>query len=84
MRDIVHLTPNSTTYTKDIVYKASVVLSEGEKNANNIITFKGVEYADYLKTVIGRVFGNTDPSETVLNRNNVNINIKSCIKNVPL
>lgn len=84
MRDIVHLTPNSTTYTKDIVYKASVILSEGEKNANNIITFKGVEYADYLRTVIGRVFGNTNPSETILNRNNVNINIKSCIKNVPL
>ena len=80
IQDILYLAPNDTLYTKDIIYKMYTQLEGSQQN--NIITFKGVSYSDYLQTVKGQLIGS--PNIETLKDNNVNVNLKSCIKNVPL
>lgn len=80
IRDIVYLSPHDVLYTKDIVYKIHTQLQGSAQN--NIISFKGYSYVDYLQAVKNHLSG--APNFNTLKDNNVNVNLKSCIKNSPL
>ena len=60
----------NTLYTKDIIYKAEIA-----QNQNNLC-IQGIKYKDYIDTVQSKC--------TKYQSDNIDINIKSCIKNIPL
>lgn len=68
--NFIYLNNYSTIYTKDIIYK--VEITDNKEN----LCIQGIKYNDYVTTVQNKCYN--------YQSNNVNIVIKSCIKNIPL
>lgn len=78
--DTIHLSEHDTTYTKDIIYRESVI--DTIEDPNTLLVFKGVKYGSYVELVKQIAGANNDPLYT--GDKNVNAVIHSCVKNVPL
>lgn len=78
--DTIHLSEHNTTYTKDIVYRESVI--DTIKDPNTLLVFKGVKYGSYVELVKQMAGANNDLLYS--GDKNVNAVIHSCVKNVPL
>ena len=78
--DTIYLSQHNTTYTKDIIYRESVI--DTIEDPNTLLVFKGVEYGGYVELVKRMAGANNDPLYS--GDKNVNAVIHSCVKNVPL
>ncbi len=78
--DTIYLSEHNTTYTKDIIYRESVI--DTIKDPNTLLVFKGIEYGGYVELVKQMAGANNDPLYS--GDKNVNAIIHSCVKNVPL
>ena len=78
--DTIYLSEHNTTYTKDIIYRESVI--DTIKDPNTLLVFKGVEYGGYVELVKQMAGANNDSLYS--GDKNVNAVIHSCVKNVPL
>lgn len=78
--DTIHLSEHDTTYTKDIIYRESVI--DTIEDPNTLLVFKGVKYGSYVELVKQIAGANNDP--LYAGDKNVNAVIHSCVKNVPL
>ena len=84
VQDVVYLEDHSTIYTKDIVYRAYVQFEEGSENTDNdLLLMRGSSYSTYLDSLKGFI-SEDDDEDNVFNENNVNLDLKECVKNVPL
>lgn len=80
--DCVFLTQNTTMYTKDMIYKASVV--EGT-DPQKMLLFQKVPFGDYISTVKAAAEKDTSIDHTCTAKDlNVTPNINACIKNIPI
>ena len=82
--DTIYLNEHNTTYTKDIIYRESVIDTIGDPNT--LLVFKGIMkyggsdgYVEFVKKIAG---ADNDPQYS--GDKNVNAIIHSCVKNVPL
>ena len=82
--DTIYLNEHNTTYTKDIIYRESVIDTIGDPNT--LLVFKGIMkyggedgYVKLVKQMAGAI---DDPLYS--GDKNVNAIIHSCVKNVPL
>ena len=82
--DTIYLNEHNTTYTKDIIYRESVIDTIGDPNT--LLVFKGIMkyggedgYVKLVKQMAGAI---DDPLYS--GDKNVNAVIRSCVKNVPL
>lgn len=86
--DIVYLSPNTTSFVKDVIYKVkSLVTAETSEggfttNTNKLLVFNTFDYQDYLNAVKNKA--TKDVTSPVINYSNVNAKFKDAIKNVPL
>lgn len=78
--DTIYLSEHNTTYTKDIIYRESVI--DTIEDLNTLLVFKGVKYGSYVELVKQMARANNDP--LYAGDKNVNAVIHSCVKNVPL
>lgn len=78
--DTIYLSQHNTTYTKDIIYRESII--DTIKDPNTLLVFKGVKYGSYVELVKRMAGANNDPLYS--GDKNVNAVIRSCVKNVPL
>ena len=78
--DTTYLSEHDTTYTKDIIYRESVI--DTIKDPNTLLVFKGIKYGSYVELVKQMAGANNDP--LYAGDKNVNAVIHSCVKNVPL
>ena len=78
--DTIYLSQHNTTYTKDIIYRESVI--DTIEDPNTLLVFKGVKYGSYVELVKRMAGANNDPLYS--GDKNVNAVIHSCVKNVPL
>ena len=83
--DIVYLSNNYTSYTKDMIYKIYVndAFKNSQNSQNSLINISTIRYDDYLialKTNSG--INENDIKEA--GNNNIDVNLLSSIKNVPL
>lgn len=78
--DTIYLSEHNTTYTKDIIYRESVI--DTIKDPNTLLVFKGIKYGSYVELVKQMAGANNDPLYS--GDKNVNAVIHSCVKNVPL
>ena len=78
--DTIYLGEHNTTYTKDIIYRESVI--DTKEDPNTLLVFKGVKYGGYVELVKRMAGANNDPLYS--GDKNVNAVIHSCVKNVPL
>ena len=78
--DTIYLSEHDTTYTKDIIYRESVI--DTIEDPNTLLVFKGVKYGSYVELVKQMAGANNDP--LYVGNKNVNVVIHSCVKNVPL
>ena len=78
--DTIYLSEHNTTYTKDIIYRESVI--DTIEDPNTLLVFKGVKYGGYVELVKRMAGANNDPLYS--GDKNVNAVIHSCVKNVPL
>lgn len=78
--DTIYLNEHNTTYTKDIIYRESVI--DTIKDPNTLLVFKGIKYGSYIELVKRMAGANNDPLYS--GDKNVNAVIHSCVKNVPL
>lgn len=78
--DTIYLSEHSTTYTKDMIYRESVI--DTIKDPNTLLVFKGIEYGSYVELVKQMAGANNDSLYS--GDKNVNAVIHSCVKNVPL
>ena len=78
--DTIYLSEHDTTYTKDIIYRESVV--DTIEDPNTLLVFKGIKYGSYVELVKRMAGANNDPLYS--GDKNVNAVIHSCVKNVPL
>lgn len=78
--DTIYLNEHNTTYTKDIIYRESVI--DTIKDPNILLVFKGIEYSGYVELVKQMAGANNDSLYS--GDKNVNAVIHSCVKNVPL
>lgn len=78
--DTIYLSEHNTTYTKDIIYRESVI--DTIEDPNTLLVFKGVKYGSYVELVKQMAGANNDPLYS--GDKNVNAVIHSCVKNVPL
>lgn len=78
--DTIYLSGHNTTYTKDIIYRESVI--DTIKDPNTLLVFKGIKYGSYVELVKQMAGANNDP--LYAGDKNVNAVIHSCVKNVPL
>ena len=78
--DTIYLNEHDTTYTKDIIYRESVI--DTIENPNTLLVFKGVKYGSYVELVKQMAGANNDSLYS--GDRNVNAVIHSCVKNVPL
>jgi hypothetical protein len=83
--DIVYLDNHSTIFTKDIVYRAYVEFQENSGNTNNdMLLIRGSHYNTYLASLKTFISEENDDPDGVFNDTNVTLDLKECIKNVPL
>ena len=82
--DTIYLNEHSTTYTKDIIYRESVI--DDIDDPNTLLIFKGIMkyggedgYVEFVKQRAGAI---NDPQYS--GDKNVKAIIHSCVKNVPL
>lgn len=78
--DTIYLSEHDTTYTKDIIYRESVI--DTIENPNTLLVFKGIKYGSYVELVKQMAGVNNDSPYS--GDKNVNAVIHSCVKNVPL
>ena len=78
--DTIYLSEHNTTYTKDIIYRESVI--DTIEDPNTLLVFKGVKYGGYVELVKQMAGANNDSLYS--GDKNVNAVIHSCVKNVPL
>ena len=78
--DTIYLSQHNTTYTKDIIYRESVI--DTIEDPNTLLVFKGVKYGGYVELVKRMAGANNDLLYS--GDKNVNAVIHSCVKNVPL
>ena len=78
--DTIYLSEHNTTYTKDIIYRESVI--DTIEDPNTLLVFKGVKYGGYVELVKQMAGANNDLLYS--GDKNVNAVIHSCVKNVPL
>ena len=78
--DTIYLSEHNTTYTKDIIYRESVI--DTIEDPNTLLVFKGVKYGSYVELVKRMAGANNDSLYS--GDKNVNAVIHSCVKNVPL
>ena len=78
--DTIYLNEHNTTYTKDIIYRESVI--DTIEDPNTLLVFKGVKYGGYVELVKRMAGANNDLLYS--GDKNVNAVIHSCVKNVPL
>lgn len=78
--DTIYLSEHNTTYTKDIIYRESVI--DTIEDPNTLLVFKGIKYGGYVELVKQMAGANNDPLYS--GDKNVNAVIHSCVKNVPL
>ena len=78
--DTIYLSEHNTTYTKDIIYRESVI--DTIEDPNTLLVFKGVKYGGYVELVKRMAGANNDLLYS--GDKNVNAVIHSCVKNVPL
>lgn len=84
VQDVVYLEDHSTIYTKDIVYRAYVQFEANSENTNNdLLLMRNSSYSIYLDSLKGFI-SEDDDEDNVFNENNVNLDLKECVKNVPL
>lgn len=93
--DIKYLSDNYTTYTQDIVYNAKFVNQSNSSNGSNnfnaensILLIHQSKYDEYLTKLLQNagMLSNTGIllNAEKINLNNVNVNFKQCIKNIPI
>lgn len=82
VQDVVFLENHSTIYTKDVVYRAYVQLEQGSTD-NDLLLIRKNSYSNYLGILKGFISEDED-ADKVFNDNNVTLELKECIKNVPL
>lgn len=100
VQDIVFLEEHSTIYTKDLVYRAYVSFgnptNDSEQNQenqenqestvytnNDLLLIRGSYYNTYLQSLKNFISDSDDPDK-VFNDTNVTLELKECIKNVPI
>lgn len=80
--DTIYLSEHTTTYTKDIIYRASITDIE---DPSTLLVFKGIEYGGnngYIELVKKMAGANNDPQYS--GDKNVKAVINGCVKNAPL
>lgn len=86
--DCVYLASNSTLYTKDIVYKASVTPNAEVANSKMLL-FQGLQFSEYIDHVVkvaksDTTIGDSQDYEKTSTGLNIDPDINACIKNIPI
>lgn len=85
MSDMVYLAPNTTSYIKDMIFKARVTINQESTyalthNTNKLLLINKVNYDDYINAVLDK----SQSEQSKIDFKNVNAVIKGCVKNIPL
>ena len=82
--DIVYLSNNFTTYTKDIPFRM-YTYSNGPLDQNSLILFKqSINLDAYISKLKSFIVESEETSEYKISKKNVTLKLKECVKNSPI